>query len=58
LNDALSATVDLIGDQVGGLFGRSKEGSSEASSVDTTSTGDLPPAEVPRTAPPADDVRQ
>jgi hypothetical protein len=30
LNDALSATVDLIGEEVGGLFGRSKSRDSSA----------------------------
>jgi hypothetical protein len=30
LNDALSATVDLIGEEVGGLFGRSKRSDSSA----------------------------
>jgi hypothetical protein len=44
LNDALSATVDLIGEEVGGLFKRSKRSDSSA---------ELTPEERP-----ADDVRQ
>lgn len=44
LNDALSATVNLIGEEVGGLFRRSK--------------GDDSPHEVPASEPPADDARQ
>jgi hypothetical protein len=42
LNDALSATVDLIGEEVGGLFGRSKR---------TETTPEITDAE-----PPADDA--
>ena len=45
LNDALSATVNLIGDEVGGLFGRAKRGDPE-----------VPPAEAPPSG--SDDVRQ
>jgi hypothetical protein len=44
LNEALSATVDLIGEEVGGLFRRSK--------------GDDSSAEIPASEPPADDARQ
>ena len=47
LNDALSATVDLIGEQVTGFFKRTP--------------GDAPPREpreVPQSTPPADDARQ
>jgi hypothetical protein len=44
LNDALSATVNLIGDQVGGLFKRSRD-------------DDATPA-VPASQPAADDARQ
>jgi hypothetical protein len=44
LNEALSATVDLIGEEVGGLFRRSK--------------GDDSSHEIPASEPPADDVRQ
>ena len=43
LNDALSATVDMIGDQVGGLFKRSKG-------------SDDPTLEVPAPQPPVDDA--
>ena len=42
LNDALSATVDLIGDEVGGLFGRSKRAET--------------PPEISSPEPPADDT--
>ena len=54
LNDALSATVDLIGDRVGGLFKRS----------DDTAETPTPPApagpagEVPASSPTSDDARQ
>jgi hypothetical protein len=44
LNDALSATVDLIGEEVGGLRRRSKGGDSSR--------------EIPVSEPPADDDRQ
>lgn len=44
LNDALSATVELIGEQVGGLF---KRGRDEAR-----------PAEVPSSEPSSDEFRQ
>lgn len=44
LNDALSAVVDLIGEQVGGLFKR----------PDT----EVSTPEVPTSEPPADDARQ
>jgi hypothetical protein len=44
LNDALSATVDLIGEEIGGLFGRSK--------------GDDSSQQIPASEPPADDARQ
>jgi hypothetical protein len=44
LNDALSATVDLIGEEVGGLFKRSKRSDSSA--------------ELTAQERPADDVRQ
>jgi hypothetical protein len=44
LNDALSATVDLIGEEVGGLFRRSK--------------GDDSSREITVSEPPADDARQ
>ena len=44
LNDALSATVDLIGEEVGGLFRRTK--------------GDDSSSEIPASEPPADDARQ
>ena len=44
LNDALSATVDLIGEEVGGLFRRSK--------------GDDSSREIAASEPPADDARQ
>jgi hypothetical protein len=44
LNDALSATVDLIGEEVGGLFRRSKGGDSSR--------------EIPASEPPAEDARQ
>ena len=50
LNDALSATVDLIGEEVGGFFKRSKD--------DDVPKGSDPSAEIPATQPPADDVRQ
>jgi hypothetical protein len=49
LNDALSATVDLIGEEVGGLFKRSK---------DDMPKGSDPSPEIQATEPPADDVRQ
>lgn len=44
LNDALSATVDLIGEEVGGLFRQSK--------------GDDSSREITVSEPPADDARQ
>jgi hypothetical protein len=44
LNDALSATVDLIGEEVGGLFRRSKSDESSR--------------EIATSEPPADDARQ
>jgi hypothetical protein len=44
LNDALSATVDLIGEEVGGLFKRSK--------------GNHSSPEIAASEPPADDARQ
>lgn len=44
LNDALSATVDLIGEEVGGFFGRSK--------------GDRSSSDITASEPPADDARQ
>jgi hypothetical protein len=54
LNDALSATVDLIGDRVGGLFKRSDD-------IAETPTPPAPPGpagEVPASAPTSDDARQ
>ncbi len=45
LSDALSATVNLIGDEVGGLFGRAKRDNPE-----------VPPGEAPPSG--SDDVRQ
>jgi hypothetical protein len=44
LNDALSATVDLIGEEVGGLFKRPKSANSTP--------------EIPASEPTADDARQ
>jgi hypothetical protein len=44
LNDALSATVDLIGEEVGGLFKRSK--------------GNHSSPEIAASEPPTDDARQ
>lgn len=44
LNDALSATVDLIGEEVGGFFRRSK--------------GDSSSRDITASAPPAGDARQ
>jgi hypothetical protein len=52
LNEAINATVDLIGEQVGGLFSRTK-GTAE----DAVDTAETPPA-VPASEPPADDARQ
>ena len=50
LNDALSATVNMIGEQVGGLFKRpDKKGSEPAGSP-------APPADPSITAPPPDDA--
>lgn len=49
LNDALNATVDLIGQEVGGIFKRGDK------PVETSTT---PEPEVPKAAPPSDDVRQ
>ena len=49
LNDALSATVDLIGEEVGGIFKRSKE---------DVAKGSDPSPEIQASEPPADDVRQ
>ncbi len=49
LNDALSATVDLIGEEVGGIFKRSK---------DDVAKGSDPSPEIQASEPPADDVRQ
>ena len=49
LNDALSATVDLIGDEVGGFFKRSK---------DDVAEGSDPSPEIQASEPPADDVRR
>ena len=49
LNDALSATVDLIGEEVGGFFKRSK---------DDVAEGSDPSPEIQSSEPPADDVRQ
>ena len=50
LNDALSATVNMIGEQVGGLFKRSdKKGSEPAGS-------NAPPADTSIEAPPPDDA--
>ena len=64
LNDALSATVDLIGDRVGGLFKRSDD--AVGTDVVETHTAEPPappsppgPAgEVPASAPTSDDARQ
>jgi hypothetical protein len=44
LNDALSATADLIGEQVSGLFKRPRAGDE--------------PIDVPHSEPPAEDARQ
>ena len=49
LNDALSATVDLIGEEVGGFFKRSK---------DDVTKGNDPSPEIQASEPPADDARQ
>ena len=46
LNDAVSATVDLIGEQVDGLFNRSKG---------NDSTSEVPTSETPPTEPASDD---
>ena len=45
LNDALSATVDLIGEEIGGLFKRSK---------DDVPKGSDPAPEIPASEPPED----
>jgi hypothetical protein len=44
LSDALSATMDFLGEEVGGFFRRTK--------------GDGDPSEIPTSGPPADDARQ
>ncbi len=44
LSEALSTTMNFLGDEVGGLFRRTK--------------GDGDPTEIPRSEPPAEDVRQ
>ena len=54
LNDALSATVDLIGDRVGGLFKRSDD----TAETPAPPTPPGPAGEVPASAPTSDDARQ
>lgn len=57
LNDALSATVNLIGDQVGGLFKRSRDDEATPAVPTSQPTADDATA-VPASQPTADDARQ
>lgn len=57
LNDAIGATVDLIGAQVGGLFGRASA-KVEQRTTDPAPPTDATASDVPRSAPPSDDARQ